>query len=188
MKVEGTGWVEREEAMTITWPNFDNIPTDWVIEFVDYQEEVRVDLREEVSYQFTSNSGVTQEKTGSMFEAITPQKQKLSSANRFALVVRPSVVNSNEVKELPSVFALEQNYPNPFNPTTTVKYSVAKAGEVQLSVYNMMGQKVADLVSGTKQAGSYAISWNAEGMASGMYFYRLSAAGQTMTRQMTLIK
>tara|TARA_R110002096_G_scaffold170840_12_gene343527 strand:- start:471 stop:3248 length:2778 start_codon:yes stop_codon:yes gene_type:complete len=188
MKVEGTTWVEREEAMTISWPIFDNIPTDWEIEFVDYQEQVRLDVRTEESYQFTSNSGATQEKKGSMFEAITPQKQKANSGNRFALVVRPSVTSSNEPKELPSVFALEQNYPNPFNPATTIKYSVAKAGEVQLSVYNMMGQKVADLVSGTKSAGSYAISWNAENMASGMYFYRLSAAGQTMTRQMTLIK
>ncbi len=188
MKVEGTAWVEREEELTITWPIFDNIPADWEIEFVDYQEQVRLDVRTEESYQFTSNEGATQEKKGSMFEALTPQKQKASNSNRFALVVRPSMTSSNEPKELPSVFALEQNYPNPFNPATTIKYSVAKAGEVHLSVYNMMGQKVSDLVSGNKQAGSYSISWNAEGMASGMYFYRLSAAGQTVTRQMTLIK
>ncbi len=188
MKVEGINWVERAEDMTITWPTLDNIPSDWEIEFVDYQEQIRLDVRTDESYSFTSNSGLKQEKKGSMFEAITPQKQKASSGNRFALVVRPAVAASNEAKELPSTFTLEQNYPNPFNPTTTVNYSISKSGLVSLKIYNTMGQEVASLVNEVQNAGSHSITWNAQNLSSGMYFYRLSTGGQTLTRQMTLIK
>ena len=88
----------------------------------------------------------------------------------------------------PSEFTLKQNYPNPFNPTTNIQYSVAEAGPVTLTVYNVMGQKVATLVSETKSAGTYRVSWDAANMASGIYHYRLQAAGQVLTRQMTLIK
>ncbi len=188
MKVEGSNWVERSEDMTITWPALDNIPSDWEIEFVDYQEQIRLDVRTEESYSFTSNSGIKQEKKGSMFEAITPQKQKASKGNRFSLVIRSKAVVSNEPNELPSDFALEQNYPNPFNPTTTVNYSIGKSGLVSLKIYNTMGQEVANLVNEVKGAGSYSITWDAQNLSSGMYFYRLSTAGQTITRQMTLIK
>ncbi len=172
---------------TLTADNFD-IPSDLSIEFHDYETGKSLELDDNFSYEFEASA--IKSKNVPTLKSLQqgPIQAKASNSNRFALVVRPAMTSSNEPKELPSVFALEQNYPNPFNPATTIKYSVAKAGEVQLSVYNMMGQKVANLVSGTKSAGSYAISWNAEGMASGMYFYRLSAAGQTMTRQMTLIK
>ncbi len=188
MKAEGSKWIERSEDMTITWPTFKNIPSNWEIEFVDYQEQIRLDVTAEESYSFTSNSGIKQEKLGSMFEAITPQKQKASSGDRFALVIREKMSSSNEIKELPSGFALEQNYPNPFNPTTTVNYSIGKTGLVSLKIYNSMGQEVANLVNEVKGAGSYSITWDAQNLSSGMYFYRLSTAGQTITRQMTLIK
>ncbi|MEQ9541613.1 MAG: T9SS type A sorting domain-containing protein, partial [Deltaproteobacteria bacterium] len=61
-------------------------------------------------------------------------------------------------------------------------------GPVTITVYNVMGQKVAELLNTTKSAGSYQVSWNATGQASGIYYYRLTAPGQVLTRQMTLIK
>ena len=65
---------------------------------------------------------------------------------------------------------------------------MGEAGPVTITVYNVMGQKVAELLNTTKSAGSYQVSWNATGQASGIYYYRLSAPGQVLTRQMTLIK
>ena len=94
----------------------------------------------------------------------------------------------NEPDEAPLVFALYQNYPNPFNPITTINYSIKKEGTVTISVYNLMGRKVATLVNQTQQAGSYQTRWNATDHASGIYYYRLETNGQTITRKMTLIK
>jgi len=95
---------------------------------------------------------------------------------------------NNELDETPLGFGLAQNYPNPFNPATTINYTIEHAGAVNLSVYNLMGQRVATLVNEAKTAGTHSVRWNAAGAASGMYYYRLEANGQSITRKMTLIK
>jgi hypothetical protein len=97
------------------------------------------------------------------------------------------------VNRLPEQFQLHQNYPNPFNNATVINYTVGVNGhspvQVELSVYNVLGQKVATLVSGRKQAGRHQVEWHAEGFASGLYFYRLQAdAGFVQTKKMLLIR
>jgi len=90
---------------------------------------------------------------------------------------------------IPASFALDQNYPNPFNPSTTIQFQVQKAGRVSLKVYNILGEQVATLLDEAKAAGSYAVSFDAGTLASGMYFYRLSSdAGLSETRKMVLLK
>ena len=85
-------------------------------------------------------------------------------------------------------FALEQNYPNPFNPETNIRFAVPKTAAVQLAVFNARGQEVARLVDGTMAAGTYVVDWNAADLASGVYFYTLRSAGQSLTRRMLLVK
>lgn len=97
-------------------------------------------------------------------------------------------LDNNERPEITREFALSQNYPNPFNPSTTIEYSVPTSGDVELAVFNLAGQKVATLVSGNVNAGSHSVAWNGAGVASGVYFYRLQAADQIMTRKMLLLK
>lgn len=92
------------------------------------------------------------------------------------------------ISEIPSEFDLKQNYPNPFNPSTQIQYSLAENGIVNLSIYNMLGQKVAELVNANQEAGEYQISWNAGSLSSGVYIYRLSTKGNTFTKRMMLIK
>lgn len=72
-------------------------------------------------------------------------------------------------------FTLKQNYPNPFNPETTIEYALPFRSSVKLSVYNMLGEKVAELINGAQDAGVYKVYWNASGMTSGVYVYRLEA-------------
>ena len=105
--------------------------------------------------------------------------------------IHMSIVTSvkEKVEEIiPSKYELSQNYPNPFNPSTTIRYSIPEAGNIKLNVYNMLGQEVASLVNGFKQAGTYSITWNANNLASGIYFYTLQTGSFRISKKMLLIK
>ncbi len=94
---------------------------------------------------------------------------------------------------LPTTYALDQNYPNPFNPETRIDFSLPLAGDVELTVFNMLGQQVRRLVSGPLPAGRHSILWDGadsqhQPVASGVYLYRLQAGGQVFNRKMMLLK
>ena len=88
---------------------------------------------------------------------------------------------------LPIAFALHQNYPNPFNPTTTIGFSLARASNYTLTIYNIAGQKVHE-VTGSSRAGEVEIEWDARTFASGIYLYRLTAGNRTDSKKMLLLK
>jgi hypothetical protein len=85
-------------------------------------------------------------------------------------------------------YALDQNYPNPFNPSTAIQFSLEKSGKTVLEIYNTLGQKVATLVNGELSAGAHRYQWNASGLASGVYFYRLQSNEFVATKKMILVK
>jgi hypothetical protein len=89
---------------------------------------------------------------------------------------------------LPTTFALYPNWPNPFNSTTVIRYDMPMAGSVSLTIYNLLGQRVATLFDGRQLTGSYTVSWNASDFPSGLYFCRMDAAGFAQTRKMVLLK
>ena len=98
---------------------------------------------------------------------------------------------SNEVNvdvNAPASFSLDQNYPNPFNPSTLIKYSVAQDGFVNVSVFNLIGEKVATLVNNNMQAGSYEVNFNAGSLSSGVYLYSIEAGDFKAVRKMMLMK
>jgi hypothetical protein len=96
--------------------------------------------------------------------------------------------NTIEVEIAPSVFSLSQNYPNPFNPNTTIKYSIPLSSNVVIKVFNVLGDEVTTLVDEQKQAGTYELTFNAENLSSGVYFYQLKAGTFIETKRMILIK
>ena len=85
-------------------------------------------------------------------------------------------------------YSLMQNYPNPFNPTTNIQYTVREMGNVELKVFSVDGREVATLVSGVQEAGSYTVDFDASGLASGMYMYKMTVNGFTATQKMVLMK
>lgn len=85
-------------------------------------------------------------------------------------------------------FSLSQNYPNPFNPRSTITYTVPEASFVRLTVYNLLGQPVASLIDGRVQAGTHRVEFNATGLSSGVYVYRMQSGAYTETRRMLLLK
>jgi len=84
---------------------------------------------------------------------------------------------------------LKQNYPNPFNSKTIIKYQLPNTSEVNLSIYNILGQKVATPVFQKQTAGNYIAEWDADGFASGIYFYRIETdQGFVQSKKLILLK
>lgn len=101
----------------------------------------------------------------------------------------PVMVGVNENGNgIPNDFNLSQNYPNPFNPTTTIAFSLPIANLVTLKVYNILGQEVATLVNEEMKAGSYRLNFNGSHLASGVYFYKLTAGSFTSVKKLSLLK
>ena len=94
----------------------------------------------------------------------------------------------SEERITPKEFNLAQNYPNPFNPRTIINYELQITNEIELSVYNLLGQKVATLVTGRQAAGLHQVEWDASKFSSGIYFYRLKTEKGQMIKKMQLVK
>jgi ELWxxDGT repeat protein len=114
----------------------------------------------------------------------------IQSFSEFTIVETPGndLGVFTEAEETPGSFKLEKAYPNPFNPTTNIRYSIPEATDVSLKVYNIVGQKILTLVNTKQSAGNYNVTFDAHNLSSGVYFYRLEAAGKVTTNKMTLVK
>ena len=99
-----------------------------------------------------------------------------------------SVSIEDESKELPAEPGLSQNYPNPFNPSTQISYKLPRSAHVQLKVYNLLGEEVASLENSQKRAGTHSVTFDASGLSSGIYYYRLQTSDFLEVKSMTLIK
>jgi hypothetical protein len=152
---------------------------------------------DEVLYSNSSPWPLNTNATGYTIELIDPEFDNNNGSNWAAsgdLHGSPGRKNNiivdvhNNRSDFPSEYSLNQNYPNPFNPVTTISYQLPQAGEVELNIYNIMGQKVAELVSAYQEAGYYNIKWNAQNIASGIYFYRFRSADFIQVKRMLLLK
>jgi hypothetical protein len=109
----------------------------------------------------------------------------------WTAIIDPDLITNvpdSNLDNLPDEFELSSLYPNPFNASTAISYRLPHGGDVSLRVYNILGEEVAELVSGYGDAGEHSVVWEAEGFASGVYFVRLSFAGKVETRKAVLIR
>ena len=97
-------------------------------------------------------------------------------------------IEEEEIDEAPKEFLLSQNFPNPFNPTTTISYSVPQTSQVQIKLFDVLGNEIETLMSEEKPAGAYELTWNAANLPSGVYFYQLKAGSFVETKKMILLK
>jgi hypothetical protein len=114
-----------------------------------------------------------------------------AESNRFRIGHAMAVItgiDGSKSRELRENFSLLQNYPNPFNPSTTIRYALSLRSQVVLTVFNTLGQRIAVLENGMREAGSHAVRFDGRNLASGVYFYRLQAGTFSQTRKLLLSK
>jgi len=125
-----------------------------------------------------SNVGKSYSYTDTTLHKNGSYSYQLQSVSSKGVTQSYNVANITDVKttgDLPKSFALQQNYPNPFNPTTTISYDVPRTSRVSIEIYDILGSKVATIVNETKPAGQYTAIFNGARLASGVYFYRMTA-------------
>ena len=116
------------------------------------------------------------------------KQMDLDGTVHFSDGVQVDVVTGVAIATTPGETALLQNSPNPFNPSTTIRYTLARRGNTTLKILDVLGREVATLVNGEEEAGDRSVDWNAAGLASGVYFYRLEAGSFLAVKKLLLLK
>jgi|GEM_PF-2014877 len=171
-----------------------NLPAGTGLYFQDRLSGKSIPLNSSFEYTFTvSGKQVTKNNPANLRSAMIPcaaePARAKASGEEYRFVITSALSDDlQESGELPTQTTLEQNFPNPFNPSTIIQYNLAEAGEVQLEVFDTLGRRVATLLQGTVSAGAHTVTFDASGLNSGIYFYRLSAGNQILSRQMMLVK
>ena len=155
-----------------------------------------VPMGEQKFYLYTSDSGenwtiVNTPDSTSVTRICFPDSTHGYGIGPYGTIIKyvyQEPTNITEAEHSISNYYLQQNYPNPFNPSTTIKYSIPEDGFVKLAVYNMLGEEVATIVNTTQKAGRYEVNFNAAGLSSGVYVYRIEAANYISSKKLVLIK
>ena len=154
---------------------------------------------------FTMALGDTQEVVIAMIASPAPTSAEnatwLKNRGKYVRAIYPNigdyvaafVTGVSQNSNIPQEFALEQNYPNPFNPTTQIRFTNPQAGQVKVSIFDLLGREVKVLYQGTPKAGEHTLTWDSrnasgEAMPSGVYFCRLTQGDRQITRKMLLIR
>ncbi|MEX0721397.1 MAG: T9SS type A sorting domain-containing protein [Balneolaceae bacterium] len=165
----------------LEFKGFSGIPDNWQVTTNEVDDVVYISM--------FGAEAVSSEVLGTAEIKVTDQSQSQSVEAMVILNENESVsLERLTLNEIPKEFELSQNYPNPFNPVTQIKYSVPEETKVQLTIFNLLGQTVAELVNEQKSPGRYTVSWDAENNSSGVYMYRLVAGENILTNKMMLIK
>jgi hypothetical protein len=168
------------DKITLEFSGIEGPPREAKLYLIDRHLDRLIDLRQQTIYSFFLAK-----------RDVVPEDDA-----RFAVLVGSEAFidsHGDELPRLPTTTALHQNYPNPFNPSTVIRYELAQAGRVDLRIYDARGALVKVVEAGHRPPGRYEVGWGGENkrgamVASGVYFYRLTAGDKTLTKKMVLLK
>jgi hypothetical protein len=181
-KIQFSTW--NDEDSTLSWKHgIVPIPED-------YETSLKLDF---ITYNGSTEDPVAPSKNWSKVKGDWDGIQLLyaepmSKAQMSKLGFDTTLTRVETLDQLPAAFSLSQNYPNPFNPATIINYSLAELSDVELKVYDTIGNLVEVLVSSRQTAGSYQVTFDASNLTSGVYFYSLTAGNFKSVKKLILIK
>lgn len=181
----------RSGEHTITISSTQTLPEEWTPVVYDTQTGETADMLDQKSLVIDLGMKKTQADKDTVDlnpGHIANRGLRKAESPRLVFGLSRTLITSLDELYLPKEFSLAQNYPNPFNPSTTIHYEVPTASEVRIEVYDLLGKRVSVLVNEQKTVGKYTIQFNASGLSSGMYFYRMIAGGKVFVKKMMLIK
>lgn len=186
-KWDTTNKVWTEDSQILRFYDSNGNDTKWLYQDWDSGSSAYVDNGQQL-YTYDSNMNLSQLDlqtwTGTDWTTFNQTKNFFSSTRPDQV---PLPVDEG-IARIPTRITLSQNYPNPFNPTTQIRYDLNGPTNVRLMVYDIIGRQVATLVNKKQSSGSYIITFNASGLSSGIYFYRLVTDKASITRKMLLLK
>ncbi len=165
-----------QDHVSLSFLEYGNVPSSFGVYLVDMQTERVTEMFSPFAYGFSMEKG----ETDRSFRLLIGKKEFVKQ-------------NTNGVPLVPLAFSLEQNFPNPFNPTTTIHYTLGHSGHIVLEIYNVLGQRVRQLVEADQPIGTYSVLWDGKSdggvsAASGVYFYRIRTQTFSDVKRMVLIK
>lgn len=169
---EGVFWdldvttAKKQAKVALSLSSLGNLPSDFIVYLIDKKAERAVPVERNSVYDFTMGKNESRRE----FRLVAGKKEFVES-------------NTGGIPLAPKEFALGQNFPNPFNPSTTIRYTIGHSGDVSITIYNVLGQKIRTLMNGFHSIGSYDIEWDGKddhglGVATGVYFYRITVKSQ----------
>ncbi len=178
------GYDWSENGLNVRWRNsngdgtwgalYQIFPNDPEVSYVPYAANFDSDDRADILFTYQNSSNM--------------MNYNLKTSSAMVASFSKRLSNESEETHIAKSYELSQNYPNPFNPSTTIRYSLKENGKVKLSVFNLQGRKVAQLVNAAQSMGTYELTWDASSLPSGIYIYRLQAGEFVDTKKMTLLK
>jgi hypothetical protein len=169
----------------MVWGDFRGIPEDWILTLIDNETGEEINLLDQLEYEFNHS---TRAKIRRNLDPLSPQAKlrakAYSMSTRFTLKISTEQIE----RDVPEQIFLNQNYPNPFNPSTTIEFGVHESANVTLEIFDILGRKIQTLVNEVRNPGRYQVRFNANTLASGVYFYRLKANSEVFIKKMTFIK
>jgi hypothetical protein len=151
--------------------------------------DTMISLRKSFLDSMAVSFGLTGDSVSCSWRAAALNGLDTLNSTPFIVKIRRIPVGINQISSvIPEQFNLYNNYPNPFNPSTVIRFDISKSQFVKLSVFNMLGEEVSNLVNENLTPGSYSVDFNASYLSSGMYFYRIETPGFVQTKRMVLVK
>ena len=189
LDIDSSGnFVTREREVAIGYDNTD-LPAHISYSLLDNETGIEFDLYDSYELNLLTDSKGSIDLTSSGPVGPYP----IIGEPRYMLLIHYGVLNEDENEHLPSSFELHQNFPNPFNPITKINYTLPKHAKVNVSIYNVLGQRVITLLDKKQEYGYHTLTWNGTNsfgkqMATGVYFAKMSAGKFTQTKKMLLLK
>lgn len=173
---------------TLSWERWINIPDEWNVYLIDTEQNNVLDMRNRERYSFMYNGDKSSKEGGPGIQSDLIMQS--TSPARFKIVIDPDNLTSlyDNYTEIPLQFALYQNYPNPFNSGTKIRYDVADHTFLTIAVYDVLGRRVNEPVSGFHNPGTYEVYWDASALASGLYIYRMNVENAVFIKRMVLVQ